>query len=182
MAIKALAFLALSSICVMSTEQPVKRLPRFADYPASDTVTGKPARPQFRTSGQKHWEREIREGAGAKPNFGGTYTIVVWPCGTECMGLAVVDAKTGAIYPPHWQIAAGRLRCDRFDSVRVPGISERQSIVRVEECLSCWSGQALCDVLFRLGRDHFQGSGKSPGESPGNISSAPTVTALHLHR
>ncbi len=92
----------LWSFCVMFCAVPqtaAKQVPRFRDYPVSEIFTGKPAPPRFVTPEQRQWRQQIGD-VGPKPNFAGHYTIVDWPCGTECMGLAVVDARTGAIYPP----------------------------------------------------------------------------------
>jgi hypothetical protein len=40
----------------------------------------------------------LREGAKQGPNFAGHYTVVMWGCGSDCMEVAVVDAKTGHVY------------------------------------------------------------------------------------
>ena len=76
-----------------------KQMPRFADYRVSDVFGGKPFAPRFLTPEQRHWRSQIGD-FGLTPNFAGHYAVVEWPCGTECMALAVVDAKTGTIYPP----------------------------------------------------------------------------------
>lgn len=39
----------------------------------------------------------ITSTAAAGPNFAGHFTVASWGCGTDCVGYAVVDAKTGEI-------------------------------------------------------------------------------------
>ncbi|MBI4479763.1 MAG: hypothetical protein HY651_07040 [Acidobacteria bacterium] len=34
------------------------------------------------------------------PNFAGHYFVITWGCGTGCLGIVVVDAITGRIFPP----------------------------------------------------------------------------------
>lgn len=43
----------------------------------------------------------IREGVTkAEPNFAGHYTVVRWNCGSPCNMMAIVDARSGIVYPP----------------------------------------------------------------------------------
>lgn len=71
--------------------------PRFDQYLAAATFTGKPAAPILRSSGDRLFRTAIREGAAKGPNFAGHYTIVEWGCGSSCVSIVVVDAKTGKI-------------------------------------------------------------------------------------
>lgn len=72
-------------------------VPKFADYPARQVFTGKPAKPRIVTADQRYWAEQIVSG---KPNFAGHYRVVDWPCGTECMGLAIIDVTNGAVHAP----------------------------------------------------------------------------------
>ncbi len=44
----------------------------------------------------------IRNGvaAGSKPNFAGHYFVIEWGCGSQCVMMATIDAKTGKVYEP----------------------------------------------------------------------------------
>ena len=71
--------------------------PRFEQYSTTEKVSGKPAPPILKTPGDRLFRTVIREGAAKGPNFAGHYTIVEWGCGSACVSIAVVDAKTGQI-------------------------------------------------------------------------------------
>jgi hypothetical protein len=35
-----------------------------------------------------------------KTNFAGRYVVISWGCGSQCVLMAIVDAKTGIVYDP----------------------------------------------------------------------------------
>ena len=73
--------------------------PSFARYRVSDT-TG-PARlapPILDTRNKRLYRTMIREGAARGPNFAGHFTVVAWGCGSPCIEVAIVDARTGQVY------------------------------------------------------------------------------------
>jgi hypothetical protein len=87
------------------------RVPRFEDYLVAAVFTGTPASPKsvpaskedlekIRNGIEKGWgvfyENEERKGA----NFAGHFILIKWNCGSSCLGMTVVDAKTGDIFPP----------------------------------------------------------------------------------
>ena len=75
--------------------------PRFDQYPALATFNGSVAPADVRSSPQvRLFRTRIREGAKQGPNFAGHYTIVFWGCGTGCVSLAIVDARTGKVFFP----------------------------------------------------------------------------------
>ena len=97
------ALLGILSALVISTAslngQGQKDLyPRLNDYPVADVFTGTPAQPKLLRRGDKLFRTMIREGAAKGPNFAGHYTIAEWGCGTSCVSIAVIDAKTGDVY------------------------------------------------------------------------------------
>jgi hypothetical protein len=73
-------------------------LPRFADYPAGEKFTGKPAPPILSSGEARRYGTMIRQRAATGPNFAGHYTIATWGCGSTCIGFAVVDARSGTVY------------------------------------------------------------------------------------
>jgi hypothetical protein len=75
-----------------------RNLPRFDQYAVSDIFKGKPAAPKLIRPADKLFRTRIREGAAAGPNFAGHFTIAEWGCGSACVSVAVVNAKTGDVY------------------------------------------------------------------------------------
>jgi hypothetical protein len=76
--------------------QPV---PRFEDYPATESFAGTPAPVDLRSQPWARMYRSaLRSDAAAGPNFAGAYTIARWGCGTQCLDWAVVDARTGRVH------------------------------------------------------------------------------------
>jgi hypothetical protein len=45
--------------------------------------------------------------AEAGPNFAGHYVIVTWGCGSSCLMMAIVDLKTGRVFPPPFHHGPG---------------------------------------------------------------------------
>jgi len=88
-------------------------LPRFDDYKVSEIFAGTPAAPKFLTGMEQSYADQIRDGVeqgygvlrGGKEekgaNFAGHLIVIQWGCGSPCMRMAVVDARTGDVhYPP----------------------------------------------------------------------------------
>jgi hypothetical protein len=103
----------LSTPAVRSQQAGV---PRFEDYTVTEMFKGTPAAPIFSTPESRQFRTRIRNGistgAGvwngswknpidrAGPNFAGHYFVIRWGCGSECVTMAIVDAKTGNVYKP----------------------------------------------------------------------------------
>jgi hypothetical protein len=82
-----------------SIREEQAKIPRFEDYPVSETFEGKPAPVDLSSHPDApNFETRLTEGAEKGPNFAGHYTVIEWGCGTSCQVNAVVDAKTGAVY------------------------------------------------------------------------------------
>lgn len=88
----------LACVLAVSAQTQSSRFPRFDDFPVSEIFSGKPAPPKVVNPGDRLFRTRIREGASKGPNFAGHYTIAEWGCGTSCVSIAVVDAKSGDIY------------------------------------------------------------------------------------
>lgn len=98
-------------------------LPRFEDFPARDVFIGIAANPRLTTAEERRFRTVIRQGvmkgwgvadgitgkemAGPGPNFAGHYIIVTWGCGSPCLMAAIVDLKTGHVYPPPFHHGPG---------------------------------------------------------------------------
>lgn len=90
--------------------------PRFEEYPVAETFKGQSAAPVPITPQQRMYRTRIREGVTdgrgvwtgswkdpkrrPGPNFAGHYFVIRWGCGSDCLMMAIVDAKTGKVYSP----------------------------------------------------------------------------------
>ncbi|HST51462.1 MAG TPA: hypothetical protein VLJ61_05570 [Pyrinomonadaceae bacterium] len=74
-------------------------IPRFESYPAP-VYKGRVAPVRINTSLARTFRTRLHEGSKEGVNFAGHYTVVEWGCGAGCLDVAVVDAKTGAVYFP----------------------------------------------------------------------------------
>jgi hypothetical protein len=83
-------------------------LPRFADYAVPERFRGRPAPVRLATDPQARFYRtKLREGAREGPNFADHLTVVTWGCGSGCQVNAIVDARTGRVFPQWLQTNAG---------------------------------------------------------------------------
>jgi len=90
--------------------------PRFEDYPVPEVFTGTPAAPILSTPMMRSYRTRIRNGIAMGsdvwigrasnpikrkgPNFAGHYFVIRWGCGSQCLMMAIADAKTGIAYEP----------------------------------------------------------------------------------
>lgn len=97
-------------------QAPGSRLPQFEDYPVNEVLRGAPSEPVLESPEERRFRTVIRQGvskgwgvhdgttgkelAVPGPNFAGRYVIVTWGCGSPCLMAAIVDAKTGRVFPP----------------------------------------------------------------------------------
>ena len=84
--------------CLIALSAVSSLVPKFEAFheksvwnkkPAQVDLTSDPEASRFRTV--------LTEGSKHGPNFAGHYTIVGWGCGTSCLNLALVDAKSGKV-------------------------------------------------------------------------------------
>jgi len=82
----------------------------------TETFSGKPADPILATPQEREYRTRIRNGVSTGsdvwsgswhnpiskpgPNFAGHYFVIRWGCGSQCVLMAIVDAKTGRVYGP----------------------------------------------------------------------------------
>jgi hypothetical protein len=97
--------------------------PRFEDYPVTQVFKGTPAAPTLNTNEERRYQTVIRNGVskgwgvedgitgkemvGEGPNFAGQYFIITWGCGSPCLMAAIVDARSGRVYPPPFHHGPG---------------------------------------------------------------------------
>jgi len=70
----------------------------FARFAGEAPLVGTPAQPRLVTPETRRFRTLLRESAAAGPNFNGHYRVVHWGCGTGCMGWAIVNLASGAVW------------------------------------------------------------------------------------
>lgn len=70
----------------------------YSDYPITNIYTGKPAKLNLASNkNARSFKTRLNEGLQDGVNFAGSYSIVTWGCGTECMAGAMVNVQTGQV-------------------------------------------------------------------------------------
>jgi hypothetical protein len=111
------------ALTITTRAQAPAGVPRFEDFPVTEVFKGEPAQPVLTTSQERLYRTVIRQGVsrgwgtedgatgkelGAPgPNFAGHYVIVTWGCGVPCLMGAIVDLRTGRIFPPPFHHGPG---------------------------------------------------------------------------
>lgn len=97
MTLPLVASVVLTAVPSLTAEPQVK----FSSYPATQKYTGRPAAVNLRSHPQaRTFRTALSNGAKKGPNFAGSYTVVTWGCGSSCQQVAIVNARTGAVYMP----------------------------------------------------------------------------------
>lgn len=86
---------AVVSVLCMTVAQ-AQKLPRFTDYPVTESFSGKTA-PLVLSREARMYRTRLNEAARQKPNFAGHFIVTTWGCGTECVMGAIIDASTGRV-------------------------------------------------------------------------------------
>jgi hypothetical protein len=73
--------------------------PRFGDYTEA-VFKGRAAALKLTTPLARSYRTRLREGARRAVNFAGRYKLHTWSCGTGCLQMALIDAKTGNVFFP----------------------------------------------------------------------------------
>lgn len=91
--------LIASLVLIAVQAQASEPLVRFEEFPVSERYTGTPAAVNLSSDPEaQRFRTVLHNGAKHGPNFAGHYTVITWGCGTSCQSLAIVDAKSGAVY------------------------------------------------------------------------------------
>lgn len=95
-----LIFLCAGPLAPESGAQDSASAPRFESFRAR-VYRGRVAPVNLRSArGAATFRTRLREGAKAGVNFAGHFSLVGWGCGTGCMSVAIVDARSGAVHFP----------------------------------------------------------------------------------
>jgi hypothetical protein len=111
----ALAFVAVIRVLAQS-QAPAPQTPRFEDHRVAQIFKGSSAQPILSTPEQLRYRTRILDGVSkgdgvwnggwkhpinsSGPNFAGHYFVIRWGCGSNCLMMAIVDAKTGTVHGP----------------------------------------------------------------------------------
>ena len=96
---------------------------RFEDFAIAEAFQGPSVAPVLASFEERRYRTVIRRGvdkgwgaedgttgkelAAPGPNFAGHYVIVTWGCGSPCMMAAIVDLKSGRVFPPPFHHGPG---------------------------------------------------------------------------
>ncbi len=86
-------------------------LPRFDRYPAASVLRGELAAPRLTNAEERRFRTVLRQGVAkgygvvdggteherAGVNFAGSYILVQWGCGSNCMEGALIDGRDGMV-------------------------------------------------------------------------------------
>jgi hypothetical protein len=87
-----LACLWLSLIAAAAAED----VPKFAQF-AEKVYSGPSASVKLVTEEDRSFATRLRAAAKQPVNFAGHYILTTWGCGAECLGGAVIDARSGKV-------------------------------------------------------------------------------------
>jgi hypothetical protein len=88
---------ALFFVCFSLAVFGQNKVPQFKDYPAGKIYTRKNAPVRLPTRDERMFRTRLTAASKQKPNFAGQYVLTYWGCGTECLGGAAINVKTGKV-------------------------------------------------------------------------------------
>jgi hypothetical protein len=74
--------------------------PRWQEFPAPTDWQGPNAPVKFARPDERMFRTRLTAAAKLPPNFAAHYQFVTWGCGSVCAAGAIIDLKTGTVYPP----------------------------------------------------------------------------------
>jgi hypothetical protein len=80
-----------------ASAQRQKQRPRFKDFAVANVYSGPPAAPKINHE-WRTFRTMIRQGAKARVELAGHYTVPSWGCGAGCSAFVIIDSVTGTIY------------------------------------------------------------------------------------
>lgn len=78
----------------------MKQLPKFEDYPVTEDWRGPASPVQLNSREERLFRTYLTEASKKNPDFANQYRFVMWGCGTQCVGGALIDLGTGRVYQP----------------------------------------------------------------------------------
>jgi len=87
-------------LVTIAAAQESAHIPRFEDFPELEKWQDTNAPVKLTTPSERLFRTNLTNAAKEPPNFSGHYRITFWGCGSLCGAGAVVDLRTGNVYPP----------------------------------------------------------------------------------
>lgn len=205
--------IAVSALAQSTPKAPAKATapPRFEDYRVTEIFNGVLAAPILATAEQRMFRTRIRNGVlkgegvkadgesshfltNPKTNFAGRYVVISWGCGSQCVVMVVVDAKTGIVYDPPLSGFGGselQLPLDNLSEMEVRFRRDSSLMILRNACRD-FQGRKSCGTYYFNWKDNrfslvkfvyvnplegFNNSGRS-----GNSTSGELELPLHLRR
>ena len=93
---------------LMPVARQVPPLPQFQDSHVTRTFASPPSPLDLKSDRlARLYRTRLRNAAQTGPNFADHYTLASWGCGSSCQVWAIIDAKTGRVFPKLLQSTAG---------------------------------------------------------------------------
>ncbi|WP_105383708.1 hypothetical protein [Neorhizobium alkalisoli] len=73
-----------------------EEVPQFSAFPEK-IYAGPNALVRLATKDERNFATRLRRAVSQPANFAGHYIFATWGCGAECLGGAVIDARTGKV-------------------------------------------------------------------------------------
>ncbi len=70
----------------------------FARYPGAPVFNAKPALPVLDSRAKRRFRTVLRNGSQEAANFNGHHRLVIWGCGMNCIGWAIVNQRNGQVW------------------------------------------------------------------------------------
>ena len=91
---------------------------------------------------------------GNGPNFAGHYFAIRWGCGSQCVSMAIVDAKTGMVYDPPLS-AKGSLYVPLDNlSDMVTDLRPDSSLLVLKNACTDFKNRDSCGIFYFNWKDH----------------------------
>lgn len=163
LAVTLAASLFISGAAELFAGQTSRHLPGFQSFPATEVWKGPPAPVRLKSSEERMFRTNLRKASKLPPNFAGHYRFTTWGCGTRCLAGAVIDLRTGTVFPPplagkaageeHWIFCAERDNEHTVDYRR----DSRLMIVRCGGMQTNAQGSKTPDAYYFVWEhDHFR--------------------------
>jgi hypothetical protein len=103
MSAAAWAFAAAATAAAAPADDCLVRLrdvaspPAFAAFPARPEAGLRPAAIRLDQPRAREFRTQLREAARGGVNFAGHYILATWGCGSACIEMAIIDARSGEV-------------------------------------------------------------------------------------